>query len=112
MSNILTSHIFFRTEFLVVMSSTISEKNDGRLVFTSSCLQEGSCLIYVRTEYGNIIIYFMLQCSVTCDKGQRSREVLCINTEHREVNTCDNSVKPSSTEECGTTPCNSFQSGE
>lgn len=50
------------------------------------------------------------ECSVTCDKGQRSREVLCINTEHREVNTCDNSVKPSSTEECGTTPCNSFQS--
>ena len=54
----------------------------------------------------------MLQCSVTCDKGQRSREMLCINTEHREVNTCDNSVKPSSTEECGTTPCISFQSGE
>ena len=37
-----------RSEFPVVMSVTISaKKNDVRFVFTTSCLYEGPCLIYV-----------------------------------------------------------------
>lgn len=52
------------------------------------------------------------ECSATCDKGQRSREVLCINTDNREANDCDTSDKPSSIEECGTAPCNGYRPSE
>ncbi|XP_071167899.1 thrombospondin type-1 domain-containing protein 4-like isoform X2 [Mytilus edulis] len=48
------------------------------------------------------------QCSVTCGKGERSRDVLCIDTDNREVNACDITMKPSNSEECGTNPCNSY----
>ena len=37
----------WRSEFRVVLSVTISQKNDDRFVFTTSCLHAGSCLIYV-----------------------------------------------------------------
>ena len=43
----LSYHMTLRSEFRVVMSTTISAWNDVRIVFTSSCLYEGSCLIYV-----------------------------------------------------------------
>jgi hypothetical protein len=43
---VLSYYISLRSEFRVVMSVTISHKNDIRFVFTSRCLYEGSCLIY------------------------------------------------------------------
>ena len=46
-SFLLLYYVSLRSEFPVVMSVTIPHKNYVRFVFTSSCLKEGSCLIYV-----------------------------------------------------------------
>ena len=41
------SYYVLRSEFRIVMSVAIFAKNDDRLIFISSCLQEDACLIYV-----------------------------------------------------------------
>ena len=44
---VLSYYVLLQSEFLVVMSVTISAYSDVWFVFTFSCLQESSCLIYI-----------------------------------------------------------------
>ncbi|OWF45506.1 thrombospondin type-1 domain-containing protein 4-like [Mizuhopecten yessoensis] len=46
------------------------------------------------------------QCSVTCGRGVRSREVRCLDANYRLVGGCDPTLQPETTEPCNTDTCN------
>ena len=72
---VIRAHLASRSEFHVVMSGTISAKNNVRSVFTFSCLEQESCLIYVicvclaiavSNKYCVVFLFCFSSSCVTC----------------------------------------------
>lgn len=83
-----------------------------RLLFKLIC----SYILFIRTiiNFWNSNVLLVLQCSVSCGKGTRSRQVYCQTTRghSRAKSDCSHLIEPQSSEQCVEKPCGVWRSGD
>ena len=75
-----------------------------------------SYVLFIRTiiNFWNSNLLLVLQCSVSCGKGTRSRQVYCQTTlgHSRAKSDCSHLIEPQSSEQCVEKPCGVWRSGD